>query len=63
MPIQNSPPARHTRSQSRAEAAINPTTRAPLDGTPAFPQLRAQLDRGPHMEGRKRAKKIKLILR
>ncbi|MBW0464593.1 hypothetical protein O181_004308 [Austropuccinia psidii MF-1] len=46
MPILHSPPARQTRSQARA-----PTPRAPLDGTPAVPQLRAQLDRGPRMEG------------
>ncbi|MBW0565411.1 hypothetical protein O181_105126 [Austropuccinia psidii MF-1] len=51
MPIQHSPPARQTRSQARAQAVLTPTPRAPLDGTPAVPQLRAQLDRGPHMEG------------
>ncbi|MBW0500787.1 hypothetical protein O181_040502 [Austropuccinia psidii MF-1] len=47
MPVQHSPPARQTRSQ----AVITPTPRAPLDGTPAVPQLRAQLDRGPIFEG------------
>ncbi|MBW0479874.1 hypothetical protein O181_019589 [Austropuccinia psidii MF-1] len=52
MPIQHSPPVRQTRSQARAQAVLTPTTRAPLDGTPAVPQLRAQLDQGPHMEGR-----------
>ncbi|MBW0505209.1 hypothetical protein O181_044924 [Austropuccinia psidii MF-1] len=51
MPVQHSPPARQTISQARAQAVLTPTPRAPLDGTPAVPQLRAQLDRGPHMEG------------
>ncbi|MBW0521173.1 hypothetical protein O181_060888 [Austropuccinia psidii MF-1] len=51
MPIQHSPPARKTRSQARTQAVLTPTPRAPLGGTPAVPQLRAQLDRGPHMEG------------
>ncbi|MBW0505710.1 hypothetical protein O181_045425 [Austropuccinia psidii MF-1] len=51
MPIQHSPPARHTRCQARAQAVLPPTPRALLDGTPAVTQLRAQLDRGPHMEG------------
>ncbi|MBW0555197.1 hypothetical protein O181_094912 [Austropuccinia psidii MF-1] len=51
MPVQHSPPARQTRSQARAQAVLTPTPRAPLDGTPAVPQLRAQLDRGPRMEG------------
>ncbi|MBW0460520.1 hypothetical protein O181_000235 [Austropuccinia psidii MF-1] len=51
MPIQHSPPARQTRSQARSQAVLTPTPRAPLDGTPAVPQLRAQLDRGPRMEG------------
>ncbi|MBW0491343.1 hypothetical protein O181_031058 [Austropuccinia psidii MF-1] len=51
MPIQYSPPARQTRSQARAQAVLTPTPRAPLDGNAAVPQLRAQLDRGPHMEG------------
>ncbi|MBW0511198.1 hypothetical protein O181_050913 [Austropuccinia psidii MF-1] len=44
MPMQHSDPARQTRSQAR-------TSRAPLDSAPAVPQLRAQLDRGPIMEG------------
>ncbi|MBW0498999.1 hypothetical protein O181_038714 [Austropuccinia psidii MF-1] len=35
MPIQHSPPSRQTRSQARAQAALTPTPRAPLDGTPA----------------------------
>ncbi|MBW0471629.1 hypothetical protein O181_011344 [Austropuccinia psidii MF-1] len=47
MPIQNSPPAR----QTRAQAVLTSTPRAPLDGTPEAPQLRAKLDRGPHIEG------------
>ncbi|MBW0490920.1 hypothetical protein O181_030635 [Austropuccinia psidii MF-1] len=51
MPAKHSPPARQTRSQARAQAGLNPTSRAPLDGTPAVPQLRAQLDRRPRMEG------------
>ncbi|MBW0589296.1 hypothetical protein O181_129011 [Austropuccinia psidii MF-1] len=51
MPIQHSPPARQTRSQARTQAVLTPTPRAPLDGTPAVPQLRAKLDRGPTLEG------------
>ncbi|MBW0581868.1 hypothetical protein O181_121583 [Austropuccinia psidii MF-1] len=51
MPIQYSPPERQTRSQARAQAVLTLTPRAPLDGTPAVPQLRSQLDRGPCMEG------------
>ncbi|MBW0532148.1 hypothetical protein O181_071863 [Austropuccinia psidii MF-1] len=51
MPIQHSPPARKTRFQARTQADLTPTPRAPLDRTPAVPQLRAQLDRGPIMEG------------
>ncbi|MBW0478468.1 hypothetical protein O181_018183 [Austropuccinia psidii MF-1] len=51
MPIQHSPPARQTRSQARAQVVLTPTPRAPLEGTPAVPKLRAQLDRGPTMEG------------
>ncbi|MBW0477257.1 hypothetical protein O181_016972 [Austropuccinia psidii MF-1] len=38
MPLQHSPPARQTRSQ----AVLTPTPRAPLDGTPAVPPLKAQ---------------------
>ncbi|MBW0484789.1 hypothetical protein O181_024504 [Austropuccinia psidii MF-1] len=45
MPVQNSPPARQTRSQARAQAVLTSTPRVPLEGTPAVPQLRAQLDR------------------
>ncbi|MBW0484392.1 hypothetical protein O181_024107 [Austropuccinia psidii MF-1] len=51
MPSQHSPPAKHTRSQARTQAVLTPNPRAPLDGTPAVPQLRAELDRGPIMEG------------
>ncbi|MBW0576667.1 hypothetical protein O181_116382 [Austropuccinia psidii MF-1] len=51
MPIQHSPPARQTRSQASAQVVLTPTTRTPLDGTQAVPQLRAQQDRGPCMEG------------
>ncbi|MBW0523630.1 hypothetical protein O181_063345 [Austropuccinia psidii MF-1] len=47
MPIQHSPPARQTRSQ----AVLTSTPRAPLYGTLAVPQLRATLDRGPILEG------------
>ncbi|MBW0519042.1 hypothetical protein O181_058757 [Austropuccinia psidii MF-1] len=51
MPIQHSPPEIHTISQARTQAVLTPTSRAPLDSTPAVPQLRAQLDRGPIMGG------------
>ncbi|MBW0533355.1 hypothetical protein O181_073070 [Austropuccinia psidii MF-1] len=51
MPIEHSPPARQARSLARTQAVLTPAPRAPLDGTPAVPQLRAQLDRGPIMEG------------
>ncbi|MBW0473397.1 hypothetical protein O181_013112 [Austropuccinia psidii MF-1] len=51
MPIQHSPPARKTRSQARTKAVLTSTPRAPLDGTPTVPQLRAKLDRGPILEG------------
>ncbi|MBW0593570.1 hypothetical protein O181_133285 [Austropuccinia psidii MF-1] len=51
MPIQHSPRARQTRSQARTQPVLTPTPRAALDGTPAVPQLRAKLDRGPRMEG------------
>ncbi|MBW0499236.1 hypothetical protein O181_038951 [Austropuccinia psidii MF-1] len=47
MPIQHPPPER----QTRAQAVLTPTPRAPLDGTPAVPPLRSKLDRGPCMEG------------
>ncbi|MBW0494907.1 hypothetical protein O181_034622 [Austropuccinia psidii MF-1] len=51
MPIQHSPPSRQTRSQDRTQVVLTPTTRAPLDSTPEVPQLRAQLDRGPNLQG------------
>ncbi|MBW0489801.1 hypothetical protein O181_029516 [Austropuccinia psidii MF-1] len=51
MLVQHSPPARQTRSQSRSQAFLTPTSRAPLYDTPAVPQLRAHLDRGPNLEG------------
>ncbi|MBW0497927.1 hypothetical protein O181_037642 [Austropuccinia psidii MF-1] len=50
MPVQNSLPERQKRSQARDQTVIIPTPRAPLDSTPEVPQLRAQLDRGPHLE-------------
>ncbi|MBW0555400.1 hypothetical protein O181_095115 [Austropuccinia psidii MF-1] len=42
MHVQNSPPARQTRSQARAQAVLTPTHGAPLDGNPEVPQLREQ---------------------
>ncbi|MBW0556130.1 hypothetical protein O181_095845 [Austropuccinia psidii MF-1] len=51
MPVQHSPPERQTRSQARTQAVLTPTPRVPLNGTTEAPQLRAQSDRGPHMEG------------
>ncbi|MBW0539121.1 hypothetical protein O181_078836 [Austropuccinia psidii MF-1] len=51
MPIKHSPPARQKRSQARTQAVLTPTPRAPLDDTPAVPQLRGHLDRGPNVEG------------
>ncbi|MBW0473950.1 hypothetical protein O181_013665 [Austropuccinia psidii MF-1] len=50
MPIQHSPPARQKRSQARAQAVLTSNPRAPLDGTPAVPQLRAHLDRGANVD-------------
>ncbi|MBW0482708.1 hypothetical protein O181_022423 [Austropuccinia psidii MF-1] len=47
MPVQHSPPAR----QKRPQAFLTQTAGAPLDSTPAVSQLRAQLDRGPIVEG------------
>ncbi|MBW0524064.1 hypothetical protein O181_063779 [Austropuccinia psidii MF-1] len=51
MPIQNSPPAAQARSQARAQAVLITAPRAPLDGTPAVPQLRAHLDGVQNLEG------------
>ncbi|MBW0491766.1 hypothetical protein O181_031481 [Austropuccinia psidii MF-1] len=39
MPVQSSPPERQTRTQ----AVLTPTPKAPPYGTPAVPQLRAHL--------------------
>ncbi|MBW0527253.1 hypothetical protein O181_066968 [Austropuccinia psidii MF-1] len=50
MPVQNSPPAKSTRSQ-RNTAVLTPTARVPLDRTPSGHQLSENLDRGPPMEG------------
>ncbi|MBW0559624.1 hypothetical protein O181_099339 [Austropuccinia psidii MF-1] len=57
MPVQHSPPERQTRSQARAQDFLTPTSRAPLDSTPEVPQLRAQLDRGLHLEGAESSRK------
>ncbi|MBW0534072.1 hypothetical protein O181_073787 [Austropuccinia psidii MF-1] len=57
MPIQHSPHARKPRSQARAQAVLTLTPRAPLDGTPSVVQMRAQSDRGPHMEGKEPSRK------
>ncbi|MBW0588959.1 hypothetical protein O181_128674 [Austropuccinia psidii MF-1] len=57
IPVQYSPPARQTRSHTRAQVVLTPAPRAPLTGNPAAPQLRAHLDRGLNLEGRKRDKK------
>ncbi|MBW0474415.1 hypothetical protein O181_014130 [Austropuccinia psidii MF-1] len=60
MPVQHSTTERQTKSQ----AVLTPTPRAPLDSTPAVPQLRAHFGRSSTIqEGRKRAKKIKFIFR
>ncbi|MBW0577379.1 hypothetical protein O181_117094 [Austropuccinia psidii MF-1] len=45
MPVQNSPPAKNTRSQ-RNPSVLTPTARVPLDRTPSVQQLSANLDRG-----------------
>ncbi|MBW0469713.1 hypothetical protein O181_009428 [Austropuccinia psidii MF-1] len=47
MPIQHSPPARKTRSQARTQADLTATPRAPLGGTAAVPQLRANWTEDP----------------
>ncbi|MBW0492795.1 hypothetical protein O181_032510 [Austropuccinia psidii MF-1] len=51
MPIQHSPPARQTRSWARTQAVLTPTAITPLYSTPEVPQIGAQLDRGPSLEG------------
>ncbi|MBW0517826.1 hypothetical protein O181_057541 [Austropuccinia psidii MF-1] len=53
MPVQRSAPERQTRSQ----AVLTPTPRAPLDGTPEVPQLRTQLERGTIWEGAAESRK------
>ncbi|MBW0480046.1 hypothetical protein O181_019761 [Austropuccinia psidii MF-1] len=50
MQIQNSPPAKNTRSQ-RHQAVLTPTGRATQHHTPSVHQLSANLDRGPPLEG------------
>ncbi|MBW0461688.1 hypothetical protein O181_001403 [Austropuccinia psidii MF-1] len=57
MPVQHPSPARQTRSHSRAQAVVTPNPRAPSDGSPAVPQLRAHLDRGPILEGAEPSRK------
>ncbi|MBW0555240.1 hypothetical protein O181_094955 [Austropuccinia psidii MF-1] len=44
-------------SQARTHADLTLTLRAPLNGTPTVPQLRAQLDRGTCMEGAEPSRK------
>ncbi|MBW0486323.1 hypothetical protein O181_026038 [Austropuccinia psidii MF-1] len=51
IPVKHSDPARQTRSQARAQAVLTSTLRAPLDGTPGVPQLKAHLDSEPNLEG------------
>ncbi|MBW0551507.1 hypothetical protein O181_091222 [Austropuccinia psidii MF-1] len=53
MPVQHSAPERQTRSQ----AVLTPTPRAPLDGTPEVPQLQTQLERGTIWEGAAESRK------
>ncbi|MBW0565196.1 hypothetical protein O181_104911 [Austropuccinia psidii MF-1] len=63
MPVQNSPPARQTRSQG----VVTPTTRAPLiepssSSTEGTLRQRTKLGRvSTIQEGRKRSKKIEFI--
>ncbi|MBW0583716.1 hypothetical protein O181_123431 [Austropuccinia psidii MF-1] len=51
MLIQPSNPARQTRYQAITQAFLTSTPRAPLEITPEVSQRRAQLNRGPHIEG------------
>ncbi|MBW0576557.1 hypothetical protein O181_116272 [Austropuccinia psidii MF-1] len=51
IPVQHALPARQKRFKDRAQAVLTPTLRAPLYGTPAVPQLRANLDRGQNLQG------------
>ncbi|MBW0461673.1 hypothetical protein O181_001388 [Austropuccinia psidii MF-1] len=50
MPVQNSPPAKNTRSQ-RHQDVLTPKARPLLDHAPSVHQLSAELDRGPPIEG------------
>ncbi|MBW0470592.1 hypothetical protein O181_010307 [Austropuccinia psidii MF-1] len=50
MQVQNSPPAKNTRSQ-RNPAVLTPSARVPLDRTPSIHQLSTNLHRVPPMEG------------
>ncbi|MBW0461528.1 hypothetical protein O181_001243 [Austropuccinia psidii MF-1] len=50
MAVQNRTPAKNTRSQ-RHQAVLNPTARAPFDGTPSVHQLSEKFDRGPPIKG------------
>ncbi|MBW0511780.1 hypothetical protein O181_051495 [Austropuccinia psidii MF-1] len=63
MPIQHTHPERYTRFQARAQAFLPPSPRAPLDGTPAVPQLSAKLDRGPILEGAAPSRKERRVPR
>ncbi|MBW0517835.1 hypothetical protein O181_057550 [Austropuccinia psidii MF-1] len=64
MPVQHSPSARQTRSDTRAEAFLTPTPRASLDGTPTILQWRAQIERSSTiLVGSNRAKKIRFIFK
>ncbi|MBW0463512.1 hypothetical protein O181_003227 [Austropuccinia psidii MF-1] len=50
MPVQNSPPAKNTRSE-RHQAVLTPTARDPVHSTPSVHQLSENLDRGLSIEG------------
>ncbi|MBW0587606.1 hypothetical protein O181_127321 [Austropuccinia psidii MF-1] len=63
MPLRHSPPARQTRSHAQAQAVLTPNSRAPLDGTPEVPPLKAQLVRGPIEEGEAPSRKEGRVLR
>ncbi|MBW0475812.1 hypothetical protein O181_015527 [Austropuccinia psidii MF-1] len=51
IPFQCSPPSRQKRSKAIDLSVLTPTPRAPLDGTPAVPQLKPHFDRKPNLEG------------
>ncbi|MBW0543757.1 hypothetical protein O181_083472 [Austropuccinia psidii MF-1] len=59
MPVQNSPPAKNTRSQRNPDV-LTPTARCPLDHTPSVHQLSANLDRGPPMEGAAPSRRVEM---